>query len=409
MIDSPRSGFIKIGAAIAATIFLAAVTAFDYDPNLPFIGSANPVSALLAEEDTPDTTPSPAPTADSIERTSIGSFSAPVEVLARAGDGRTFVVEQGGRLLATDGQTTTTILDLSNKTAANGEGGLLGAAFDPDAPLVYVHYIDAAGDSAIAEFSIDAATAVADPISERRVLTVDQPFENHNGGELAFGPDGFLYIGLGDGGLADDPHRSALDVTSPLGKILRIDPAQNGSAPYSVPSDNPFVGAEDADPTIWSYGLRNPWKFSFDSQNGDLWIADVGQNQFEEINHATATDAGLAGRGMSFGWSAYEGDVRFNEDQIADGHTDPHVTYARTDGNCSISGGAVYRGSARPDLTGWYLYGDYCTGLIWGFDTTQQQPEIVELAQVDALVALAIGGDGEMYAVSVAGDVFRLG
>ena len=235
------------------------------------------------------------------------------------------------------------ILDISTSTAASGEQGLLGAAFSPAAPLLYVHYTDLAGDSVVEDFAIDDQTGIADPLSARIVLTVDQPYENHNGGKLAFGPDGYLYIGLGDGGLANDPNRTALDLSSPLGKILRLDPTPTGSAAFTVPDDNPYVLTPGADPLVWSLGLRNPWKFSFDSLTGDLWIADVGQNQYEEINFAAAT-VQPAGSAMSFGWSAYEGVTRFNADQDAQGQVDPLVTYARDNGRCSITSGEVYRG-----------------------------------------------------------------
>lgn len=398
---------VALGAVIA---LITLVTAFDYEAaDLPFVDSNAPAStATVLEAELQPLIGAPdveRPTALVLDP--IGSFEAPLEVVARAGDDRTFVVQQGGQVVAGDG---TVVLDISDLTEADGEQGLLGAAFHPSRPLVYVHYSNLDGDSVIAEYEIDSDTAVADAQTHRKVLVVAQPYENHNGGELVFGPDNMLYLGLGDGGLADDPVRSALDLSSPLGKILRFDPTPSGSSSYTVPADNPFVDVADAEPTIWSYGLRNPWKFSFDAVTGDLWIADVGQNQWEEINHAAATEGADAGRGLSFGWSAFEGDARFNDDQSEDGHTPPAVTYARADGQCSISGGAVYRGDALPQLDGWFVYGDYCTGTIWGFDTAASagDREIVELAQAEALAGIAAGGDGELYAVSIAGTVSRL-
>lgn len=384
------SKFLPVVTAIGLMAAITVVTAFGIEPEtLPV--AETPTSAEAPSELSPE---------------SIGEFAIPVEVMSRPNDDRTFVVELGGRVVAAeaDQDEHTVILDIVDQTITEGEHGLLGAAFHPTEDYLYVHFSDEAGRSVIAEFEIDPETAVADVASQRQVLVVDQPYNNHNGGELAFGPDGFVYLGLGDGGLADDPDRSALDLSSRLGKILRFDPRPDAAAdsPFSVPEDNPFVDTDDADPTVWSYGLRNPWRFSFDQTTGDLWIADVGQDQFEEINVATEA-------GMSFGWSAFEGRARFNIDQPSAGHTDPYLTYERTEGNCSISGGAVYRGESEPGLDGWYLYGDYCSGLIWGFDTEAPgDPEIVELAQVDGLVAIAIGGDDEIYAVSVMGGVYRL-
>ena len=270
----------------------------------------------------------------------------------------------------------------------------------------------------IAEFAHDPVTYVFDPASFREVLTVDQPFANHNGGEIAFGPDDMLYIGTGDGGSADDPNRSALDPSSRLGKILRhIDPVASDTDPFTVPTDNPFVDSEGADPTIWSLGLRNPWKFSFDSLTGDLWIGDVGQNRLEEVDLAAATNGFDAGRGVSFGWSAFEAEDRFNENQSADGHTLPVVSYVHENGACSVSGGVVARESSYGDLNGWYVYGDYCSGQVWALDTTSVtstpdgpvgEPVIVPLATVPTLTAVVEGPFGDIYALSLDGPVYRL-
>ena len=338
-----------------------------------------------------------------------GEFNAPVELFSRIGDQRHFVVEQNGRIVAADDLSSEVVLDITDITAADGERGLLGAAFHPAQDFAYVHYSDADGTTVVDEYVIDPFTAAFDPDSRREVLMVEQPFGNHNGGELAFGPDGFLYLGLGDGGAAGDPERNALALASRLGKILRIDPRQSGDKPFTVPADNPFVDVEGADPTIWALGLRNPWKFSFDAPTGDLWIADVGQGDLEEINYAPAIDGQGAGRGLSFGWSAFEGTAPFNGDQDPDGHTPPIVEYSHDDGNCSVSGGAVYRGDAISDLQGWFVYGDFCSGQIWGYDPTSQSgaPIIVELAQQPSLAAIAIDGEGDLFAVSNVGTVSR--
>ncbi|NND75803.1 MAG: hypothetical protein HKN44_12435 [Ilumatobacter sp.] len=366
--------------------------------------SAPPESATTPTTSAP-TGPLPLP---SVELLPIGEFDAPIAIATRPFDERIFVIEQGGRLIAVDDLSAVTVVDITDLTEASGERGLLGAAFHSDEDLAYLHYNDRDGHTVVDEYAVDPVTAVFDPASRREVLTVEQPFPNHNGGEIAFGPDGYLYIGLGDGGAADDPLRSALDLSSPLGKLLRIEPRAADGEPFRIPADNPFLDVPDADPRIWSIGLRNPWKFSFDPATGDLWIADVGQGDVEEIDVARA-DGGPAGRGLSFGWSAFEGTTRFNDDQPADGHTDPIVTYDHSDGDCSVSGGAVARSTPIPELNGWYVYGDFCSGRIWGYDTTSGPgaPVIVDLGLLPNVTAIAAGVDGELYAVSNAGTVNR--
>ncbi|MGK0479204.1 MAG: glucose/arabinose dehydrogenase, partial [Ilumatobacter sp.] len=197
-----------------------------------------------------------------------GTFDAPVELFSRDGDPRHFVVEQNGRIIAAGDLSAEVMLDITDLTTANGERGLLGAAFHPAQDLAYVHYTNANGTTVVDEYVIDPVTAIFDLASRREVLTVKQPFGNHNGGELAFGPDGLLYLGLGDGGAANDPERNSLALASRLGKILRIDPRESSEEPFTIPADNPFVGVEGADPAIWALGLRNPWKFSFDAATG---------------------------------------------------------------------------------------------------------------------------------------------
>ncbi|MGA9279463.1 PQQ-dependent sugar dehydrogenase [Ilumatobacter sp.] len=367
------------------------------------------------------TTPGPLPE-PAVRLIELGTYDRPVETAIDAGDGRIFVVQQGGTIVAADDESDAVVFDISEVSAttfsgAQGEQGLLGLAFHPDEDLAYVDFTNADGNTVVAEFAFDPTTYEFDPTSYREILTVEQPFPNHNGGELDFGPDGYLYIGLGDGGAADDPDRTALDLSSRLGKLLRIDPTATDDAPFTVPDDNPFVGTDGADPTIWARGLRNPWRFSFDSLTGDLWIADVGQGRLEEIDLAPATDGRDAGRGLNFGWSAFEANEALNTDQDPAGHVPPVVSYPHENGDCSVSGGVVARDSSHPALNGWYVYGDFCSGRLWALDTTSVSsgsdgpvgtPRIVELGTVPALAAVTVGPFGDIHAVSNTGQLYRL-
>ena len=343
----------------------------------------------------------------------VGTFARPVDVAVRPDDDRLFVIEQGGTVTAIDSESTSVVLDVSDLiTAAGNEQGLLGLAFHPTLDRAYVDFTNTQGDTVVAEYAIDPASALFDPDSYREVLTVDQPFENHNGGQLAFGPDGMLYIGLGDGGSGGDPNRNALNLSTRLGKILRIDPASAGAEPFTTPADNPFVGTAGADPTIWSYGLRNPWRFSFDPVNGDLWIADVGQNQFEEIDHAAATGGVDAGKGANFGWSALEGDTPFNADQSPEGAVAPVYVYSHDAGGCSVSGGAVAPPEAIGGLAGWYVFGDFCTGEILALDPASVQegsgePRVVSIGNMANLAAVSAGVGGDLYAIANSGEIAR--
>ena len=259
-------------------------------------------------------------------------------------------------------------------TSAKGERGLLGLAFSKG--FAYVNYTNKAGDTVIAEYAL-TKTGEFDAKSRRELLVIKQPYSNHNGGAIITGPDNMLYIGTGDGGSGGDPDRTAQNLKSMLGKILRIDPTATSQKPYQIPKDNPYIGVSGALPEIWSIGLRNPWRISFDDLN-NLWIADVGQDKWEEINVATATSntggvsAGsgtisTAGRKSNFGWSAFEGSYKFNADQSAPMALKPIYEYKHGDDGCSVSGGV--RVSANNPLTalrGWYLFSDYCSGAVTG-------------------------------------------
>ena len=337
----------------------------------------------------------------------VATASAPVDLAWRTGDDTMFVVEQDGLVRPLrDGAVGDPVLDMTALTSADGEQGLLGLTFSTDGSTAYLDHTDDDGDTHIVEYAV-ADDGTFDPGSRRELLVIDQPYGNHNGGNVTIGPDGLLWIGMGDGGSADDPERRALNVASLLGKILRIDPTPSGDAEYTVPADNPFVGVAGARPEIWSVGLRNPWRFSFDPQTGDLWIADVGQNEVEEIDVAWAADG--AGRGLNFGWSAWEGTNRFNDDQPGDGVTLPVYEYPHGDEGCSVSGGAVYRGTAVPALTGWYVFADYCSGRITGLRMSGRElAAVAPLGELGAVTAVRAGPDGELYVLSAAGDIARI-
>lgn len=298
-------------------------------------------------------------------------FNSPVQI-THAGDGskRLFVLEKQGaiKVIMNGVVLETPFVDISNKVNANGgEQGLLGIAFPPQFVSkrhFYLHYTSRRniGDSVIERMSLTENGETADPSSAQNLLTVVQPFPNHNGGQLAFGPDGYLYIGLGDGGGNGDPFNNAQNLSSLLGKILRID-VESGGNGYRIPSGN-TLGNE-----IWAYGLRNPWRFSFDKETGDLYIADVGQNQFEELNVQDKN----ASSGANYGWKLMEGSHCFNSETCSQtGLTMPVHEYAHSDQNCSIIGGHVYRGNQYPLLRGVYIYGDLCSGRIWGIRQTLQ-------------------------------------
>lgn len=279
-------------------------------------------------------------------------------------EGRLFVLEQPGIIRVVEASTTlqTPFLDIRDRVSdAGSEQGLLGMALHPDYlqnGRFFLNYTNRSGDSVIAEYSRGGDPTTADPASERILLQFQQPYRNHNGGGLAFGADGYLYIGTGDGGSANDPHDNGQSLNTLLGKILRID--VEGGNPYEIPPDNPFLQDDDARPEIWAYGLRNPWRFSFDPLTQDLYIGDVGQNQWEEIDHLPAE----APAGANFGWNLREGSHNFAGGS-AEGLIDPVAEYSHQHG-CSVTGGVVVRDPSLPDWSGVYLYGDYCTGVIWG-------------------------------------------
>lgn len=343
----------------------------------------------------------------------VGDFDQPLYVAQPPGDDRDlFVVEQIGRVeVVRDGRRVSEpFLDLTGQVSCCGEQGLLSIAFAPDYPksgLLYVDYTDPAGDTRVVEYRRSSSDPlVADPASAREVLGVDQPSAIHNGGLALFGPDRLLYVGLGDGGSEGDPDRTGQDLSTLLGKILRIDPRPSGRRPYSVPGSNPFVGEPGARSEIYSYGLRNPWRFSFDSLTGALAIADVGQNLFEEVDLVGRGE----GRGANFGWSAYEGLNRYNDDQQAPNAVPPVLVYSHEAG-CSVTGGYVVRDRSLPSLYGRYLYGDYCAGQLRSFTATPGHRPTDDRPlglQIPSLSSFGEDDAGHVYATSLAGPVYRL-
>ncbi len=341
----------------------------------------------------------------------IASGLPPLTLLTNAGDGsgRIFLVYQRGLIVAFDSSMVEigTFMDISDRITAGGEQGLLGLAFHPDFESngrFFVNYTNRSGNTVVSEFGLDA-NGNGDPASERRLLGIDQPFANHNGGMIAFGPDGYMYIGMGDGGDGGDPLNNGQRMDTLLGKMLRID--VNSGDPYAIPADNPYADGTGGLPEIWSSGLRNPWRFTFDRATGGMFIGDVGQNVREEID---VEPAGEGGR--NYGWNIMEADVCYRDSCIRRGLTLPAFAYGRDDG-CSVTGGYVYRGSAYPELYGAYVFSDYCSGKLWAFDAEAA----LASGRGDAVVLGASGispssfGEdeaGEIYIVGHGGSVHRL-
>lgn len=325
--------------------------------------------------------------------TKVTSVDRPTDVTSRTGDTGLYISEQDGTVLRFDTRTgkKTRALDIGELTEASGERGLLGLAFHPNGRFLYVNYTDSDGDTVVARYPMRRNTAVT--AGHRILFTLDQPYANHNGGGLAFGPEGRLYIGTGDGGSRDDPQRRALDPKSYLGKIISIDPLANGP--------------KTADPRIWSVGLRNPWRFEFDSDM-NLWVADVGQDKWEEVDVAWAKDG--SGRGANFGWSAYEGNARYNTDQSVTNHHAPAYVYTHGDDGCSISGGTRVRSASLSSLRDWYVFGDYCSGHMTALKIVGNKTVSVVrlLDNAGSVTAVRSMANGDVYALNLDGDVSRL-
>lgn len=359
-----------------------------------------------------DTNPAQAPTRTSAPASRgqvalkqvANGFQSPL-YLTHAGDdsGRIFVVEKRGTIaIMRDGrraqQPFFDITDLVGSSSS--EQGLLSVAFHPNYRtngFFFVNYTDKAGDTVVARYKVSSQPDAADPKSAKVLLKIDQPAANHNGGLVKFGPDGFLYIGMGDGGRAGDPWGNGQNPKALLGKLLRID-VDNGD-PYAIPKDNPFADGKNGLPEIWALGLRNPWRFSFDRADRTLFIADVGQNQYEEINAQPATKGGL-----NYGWNVMEAQECFSGRNCPKQNFVAPVAVYSHDQGCSVTGGYVYRGKAFPQLAGQYLYGDYCTGRLWSLSRSGTSWQQNSLLQADIQLS-SFGEDqaGEVYVTDIGG------
>ncbi|HUR84850.1 MAG TPA: PQQ-dependent sugar dehydrogenase [Solirubrobacteraceae bacterium] len=347
----------------------------------------------------------------------LGQFDTPVHVTAPPADRRRlFVVEQGGtiRVLRAGKRLSQPFLDLRSIVTAGGEQGLLSMAFAPDYAKTrrfYVNYTDRSGLQRVVEYRRSRSSGDrADRSSARTVLRYDGVESNHNGGLLVFGPDRLLYVGTGDGGGANDQHGSrgnGQDLGSLLGKILRIDPRRSGSRPYRIPASNPFVGRNGARGEIYAYGLRNPWRFSFDRSTGDLTIGDVGQNAVEEIDFARRGE----GRGSNYGWRPFEGSRR-NFPEPAEGHVPPVIELSHDAGNCSVTGGYVVRDAGLPALQGRYVYGDLCKGELrsakLATGSATGDAAIPGVGEVQQISSFGEDARGRVYVVSLNGPIYRL-
>ena len=359
-------------------------------------------------------------------------FVLPVQVThAGDGSGRLFVVEQDGsvRILINGNLLNTPFLDISARVRSPGEEGLLSIAFPPGfgagKEYFYVYYTNNDGDNQVSRFHLSANPNVAEPSSEQLILEIPHPvYSNHNGGQLFFGPDGYLYIGTGDGGGGGDPDENAQDLSSLLGKLLRIDVepdapsstdlpnkvflplifSSGSTATYSIPPDNPFLNHPGSRPEIWGLGLRNPWRFSFDRTTGDLYIGDVGQAKWEEIDFQPASSSG----GENYGWDNMEGLACYEPTSgcLTAGMTLPVNVYGH-DLGCSVTGGYVYRGAAYPSLQGIYLFADYCSGRIWGLEPgTWVRTELADTTY--NISSFGEDESGELYLTTLGGAVYRV-
>jgi len=371
-------------------------------------------SSALAQEEEPLLYRDSIPAVDTLEfETVVDGLTRPL-YLTHAGDGsgRLFILEQGGLIKVWNGEETTIFMDISGLVSQEALGtgyterGLLGLAFHPDYAengTFFVNYTDTAGVTNIARYQVSDNPDVADTGTAEIIFTENQPYANHNGGHMAFDADGYLYIALGDGGSAGDPLNAGQNPNMLLGTIMRLD--VDAEIGYAIPEDNPFVGSDEGADEVWSYGWRNPWRFSFDRVTDDMYIGDVGQAQWEELNFESADSAG----GLNYGWNLFEASTVYAGGGDPAVMVQPFAEYNHNSG-CSVTGGYVYRGEALPDWEGVYFYSDYCTGVMWTAYRTDAETWVSDILTDTDYQVSSFGEDesGEMYVVHYGGSVLKI-
>jgi glucose/arabinose dehydrogenase len=417
-------------AALALAVAAGCTTVKEDDPAAVDAGASTTAPSLPPTDPgaTTPTTPPPPPAVDvnavTIQLEEIVELDQPTAMAVRSGDPALYIAQQGGVIrrveIETDRRTRRqeftlerqAVLDISDDVINDGERGLLGLTFSTDGNHLYVAYTGTDDRQHLDEYEM--GTDRVSGGSRRELLVIDDFAPNHNGGNITFGPDGFLYWGMGDGGGAGDPAGTGQNPGDLLGSLLRIDPdvapeERDAGATYSIPDGNPFRNGGGA-PEVWAYGLRNPWRFSFDRATGDLWIADVGQGEIEEIDFLPATGGTGAGRGANLGWSSVEGNNPFNEGTAPEGAIAPIFGYDHDGGRCSVTGGYVYRGAAIPALVGIYVFADFCGGELRG--VIRQVSGDISEGPLDHVVSFPSSfgqdSDGELYVLSLSGPVYRI-
>ena len=419
----------RTALAVAAAVILvtgACKTVKEDDPAAVDAGATSTVPSVPGTQVPVVSSTTTAPVdigAIEIELDEIAELNQPTAMAVRAGDPSLYIAQQGGIVRRIEIETDrndhqqfnlerTPVLDISDDVINDGEQGLLGLTFSTDGNRLYVAYTGTDSAQHLDEYEMGADRVSGG--SRRELLVIGDFAPNHNGGNIVFGPDGFLYWGMGDGGGAGDPGTTGQNPDDLLGSLLRIDPdvapeEQEAGSAYSIPDGNPFREGGGA-PEVWAYGLRNPWRFSFDRATGDLWIADVGQGAIEEIDFLPAEGGTGAGRGANMGWSAVEGDAPFNAGGPPDGAIPPIFTYDHSGGRCSVTGGYVYRGAAIPALVGVYLFADFCGGELRGLVQREGESPAEDSLDLSIFNPSSFGQDtdGELYVLSLAGQVYRI-
>ena len=396
------------------------------DTQEPSEASANEGDQGSSDGAAPPPTAPPAPNIDRaawvelpLVLNPIAELIEPTAIAPRSGFEHLYVTERAGIVRLVERKFTDKgaerislssrpVLDISEMVSTGGERGLLGIAFSTDGRFMFVSYTDLDGDLVVAEYSVNRGTR-ADAETRRELIRIPEPASNHNGGQLALGPDGFLYIGVGDGGGSYDPDGNGQDTTTLLGSVLRIDTFTTGADLYAIPAGNPFTAEDEALAEIFLWGVRNPWRFSFDQANGDMWLADVGQDTSEEVNYLPAATGG--GRGANLGWGSMEGYLAVDGASEPPDHVPPIYVYGHEAGRCSVTGGFVYRGTLVPDLDGAYIFGDFCSGEILGLKQVDGVADAWPLSistPSNQLVSFGQGLDGEIYVLQLDGQMSRI-